>query len=187
MLKGPAQGGAALIEALVAILIVSFGLMALAGLQATMNAAVLEAYQRTQALTLMQDMVQRIVANQGNAASYVTPQPVGTGALADCAAPATLAQRDLCEWSSLLRGAGETQDGTSVGAMVAGRGCVEQLQATDPAPGVCLPGIYRVTVAWQGFTATVPPAVSCGQDLYSRETQRKAVTAQVLVALPGCS
>ena len=46
MLKGPAQGGAALIEALVAILIVSFGLMALAGLQADIDQAVGDAYER---------------------------------------------------------------------------------------------------------------------------------------------
>lgn len=191
MLKRHRQSGAALIEALVATLIVSFGLMALAGLHTTMNAAVHEAYQRTQALTLMQDMVQRIEVNQASASSYVTATPLGTddtdSCLAASAPGATLAQRDQCEWSLLLQGASEKAGSTAVGAMIGGRGCIEQLQAPDPASGVCQPGIYRVTVAWQGFTATVAPAVTCGQGLYSREVLRKALASQVLVALPACS
>ncbi len=185
------QRGALLIEALVAILIVSFGLMALAGLQTTMNAAVFESYQRTQALSLLQDMASRLEANQTNAASYVTPMALGTGdgLAAPCAVPgATRAQVDQCEWSNLLKGASETSTaGTAVGAVVGGRGCIEQLQASNPAAGVCQPGIYRITVAWQGFQPTVAPGVTCGQGQYSRETLRKTVSTQVLVALPACS
>ncbi|MCM2252771.1 MAG: type IV pilus modification protein PilV, partial [Ramlibacter sp.] len=50
-----AQRGAALLEVLVAILITAFGLLALAGLQTRMNAAMMESYQRAQALTLLED------------------------------------------------------------------------------------------------------------------------------------
>ncbi len=188
---GPTQRGALLIEALVAILIVSFGMMALAGLHTTMNAAVFESYQRTQALSLMQDMANRMDANQSQAASYVTASALGTGdgQPTACAVPgATRAQVALCEWSNLLKGASETTpSATTVGAMLAGRGCVEQLQPPLPAAGVCQPGIYRITVAWQGFQATVAPPQACGQGLYAREALRKTVSTQLLVALPACS
>ena len=72
------ERGAALIEVLVSILIVSFGLLALAGLQTKMNSALLEAYQRAQALTVLEDMTQRIQANQNQSANYVAAS-LGTG------------------------------------------------------------------------------------------------------------
>ncbi len=185
------QRGALLIEALVAILIVSFGMMALAGLHTTMNAAVFESYQRTQALSLMQDMANRMDANQSQAASYVTASALGTGdgQPTACAVPgATRAQVDLCEWSNLLKGASEkSAANASVGSLIAGRGCVERLQAANTASGVCQPAIYRLTVAWQGQTRTVAPEVACGTGLYASEDLRKTVSSQVLVALPGCS
>lgn len=193
MLTPRRQQGATLIETLVALLIVAFGLMALAGLQTTMNAAVFESFQRTQALTLMQDMAQRLQANQPNAPAYVTASALGTGDSqpADCGAgPATgaaRATRDQCEWSHLLKGASETAGSNTVGAMLAGRGCIEQVQAPDPSAGICQPGIYRVTVAWQGMTDTVTPSLGCGQNLYTREALRKVVATQVLVPLPSCS
>ncbi len=197
MLMRPArQAGASLIEVLVAILIVSFGLMALAGMQATMGAAVLESYQRTHAVTLLQDMAQRMEANQSQADNYVTTGTVGADGtpLATCAldalpvSPDTRRQRDLCEWSNLLKGASEkTAANASVGNLVAGRGCIERLRAPDPASGVCQPGVYRITVAWQGQAKTVAPEVSCGSGLYASEETRKTVSSQVLVAMPGCS
>lgn len=196
-LQATAQRGGTLIEVLVSLLITSFGLMALAGLQTTMNSALLESYQRTQAMTLMQDMTQRIEANQSNANNYVTAAntALGTGDAqpATCDTTtlpgATRAQLDHCEWSRLLKGASETRGTSNAGAMLAGRGCIEQVQLPDPSAGVCQPGIYRITVAWQGLNATAaPPAsVACAANLYSTEDLRKVVSTQVLIPLPSCS
>lgn len=186
------EGGAALIEVLVSILIVSFGLLALAGLQTKMNSALLEAYQRAQALTLLEDMTQRIQANQTLSVNYIAAS-LGTGDAqpADCAtiATPTRAQLDLCEWSNALKGAAERNASDSnIGAMIGARGCVEQLQAANPATGVCQPAIYRVTVAWQGLNPTVAPAVQCGANQYGDDdTLRKAISSRVIVPLPGCS
>lgn len=196
------QRGSALIEVLVSILIVSFGLMALAGLQTTMNSALLESYQRSQALTLLQDMAQRVESNQTNAANYVTLDALGVGfslgtgdaqptTCTTTSIPgATRAQLDQCEWSRLLKGASETSaGGSSVGTMLGGRGCIQLVQAADSASGVCQPGIYRITVAWQGMNATVAPGAgqSCGEGQYVADTLRKVVSNQVLIPLPGCS
>lgn len=186
------QAGAALIEVLVSILITAFGLLALAGLQTRMNAALMESYQRAQALTLLRDMTQRIQANLNQNGAYVTAAAAGTGdaAPADCstlAAP-TRAQLDLCEWSNALKGAAETKAGANTGAMIGARGCVQQLQAANPAIGVCQPASYRVTVAWQGMNATVAPAVSCGVDQYGADDSlRKVVSSRVVIPLPTCS
>jgi type IV pilus assembly protein PilV len=188
------QRGAALLEVLVAILITSFGLLALAGLQTKMNAALLEAYQRAEALVLLEDMTQRMQANQALSTDYIVDAvPVlGTGdALPlDCSGLATRALIDRCEWSNALKGAAETNAGgtDNLGAMIGARGCIEQLQVANPTIGICQPAIYRVSVAWQGFNATVAPAVACGLNLYGADdTLRKAVSSRVIVPLASCS
>jgi type IV pilus assembly protein PilV len=183
--------GAALLEVMVAILITSFGLLALAGLQTKMNAALLESYQRAQALVLLEDMTQRIQANQALSGSYVAAS-LGTddGLPVDCSGLGTRALIDRCEWGNALKGAAEVNaDGSqNLGAMIGARGCVEQLQVANAAMGVCQPAILRVSVAWQGFNATVAPAVSCGANLYGADdTVRKAVSSRVIVPLPTCS
>ncbi|HET8744146.1 MAG TPA: type IV pilus modification protein PilV [Ramlibacter sp.] len=188
------QRGTTLIEVMVSILITALGLLALAGLQTRMNAALMESNQRAHALTLLQDMTQRMQANMNQAAAYVTgtadPRGTGDAAPGDCstlAAP-TRADLDLCEWSNALKGSHEVKDTASVGAMIGALGCVEQVQAPNPAAGVCQPGVYRVTISWQGFNSTVAPAVSCGADQYgSDDALRKAVSSSVVVPLQTCS
>lgn len=188
-----AQRGVGLIEILVSVLITSFGLLALAGLQSRMGQAQFESYQRAQALTLLSDLTQRMQANPAAVPSYVTATPAGTGdsAPASCASLTTLAQRDLCEWSNALKGASETSTSggvtSNVGAMIGARGCVEEVQAADLTAGICRPAVYRVTVTWQGMLATVAPGVSCAQGLYGADDGlRKAVSAPVVAPLLGC-
>ena len=102
-----AQRGATLLEVLVAIVIIVFGLFGVAGLQSRVGLAEAEAFQRAQAVTLLQDMVSRMQANRRNAMSYVTPTPLGTGQVtADCTALSGAA-RDLCEWNNSLLGSSE--------------------------------------------------------------------------------
>jgi type IV pilus assembly protein PilV len=185
------QDGAALMEVLVSLLIIAFGLLSLAGLQTRMNSAVLESFQRSQALTLLQDMAQRMQANLNQGASYLTTT-AGTGdsPASNCSTLATRAAVDLCEWSKALQGAAETQGSanTMVGAMIGARGCVQQIQAANTATGICQPAIYRVTIAWQGMNSTVVPPVNCGAGQYgSDDTLRKAISLQVVTPLPNCS
>lgn len=192
--RGPSrlQRGATMMEVLVSILITVFGLLALAGLQTRMNAAVLESFQRSQALSLLQDISERMQANLNQSTNYVAAS-VGTGDAqpADCSTVVgNRALVDLCEWSNALKGAAETsQDGaTNMGAMIGARGCVEQLQAANAAAGICQPATYRVTVAWQGLNSTVAPGVACGKDLYgSDDSLRRAISSRIIVPLPACS
>ena len=61
--------GYVLLEVLVTIVILVFGLLGLAGFQLRTSVAEHEAYQRVQGLILVQDMTERIYANRANAAN----------------------------------------------------------------------------------------------------------------------
>lgn len=181
------QLGFSMIEVLVTIVILAFGLLGLSGIQARMLTMEMESYQRSQALLLLNDMASRLetrVAASG--ADYVTTDPLGTDDPTDCDSPADAVARDKCEWSNLLRGSAETSGSTNVGAMIGARGCITQIQAPNPAVGVCTPGIYEVAVAWQGLAGTVAPSNSCGSGEYGDETLRRVVTLRVTAATVGC-
>jgi type IV pilus assembly protein PilV len=157
------QRGTSLIEVLVTILVVSFGLLGLAGLQSRMQLAEMESYQRAQALLLMDDMASRIAVNRGMAADYAdyvsTVGPLGAGMTCPTD-PVTRPEIDAVVWCNALQGAAElTAANKDVGTVVGGRGCVEALPDNE----------YMVTVAWQGLSpvAAPPASVACGQNLYN--------------------
>lgn len=149
-----------MIEVLITIVILTIGLLGLAGLQSRLQASEMEAYQRAQALILLNDMASRLTTNRAKAATYVTGSASPLGAGMTCpTATANQQQVDAGEWCNALQGAAETSGVSSVGAMLGGRGCVEDLTG----------GVYRVTVAWQGLTpiASPPANVACGKDSYN--------------------
>jgi type IV pilus assembly protein PilV len=185
------QRGTSLVEVLVTVIVLAFGLLGIAALQAKAQVGNLESYQRAQAVVLLQDMRARTSSNGANAASYVTSTPLGTNTSDDdCSGAADTAAKDKCEWGNELKGAAEvdTASTNKVGAMIGARGCIEVLQAPNPAAGVCQPGIYRLTVAWQGMHPTKVSSLACGQNAYgSDDSFRRAIAVQVAVGLPNCS
>ena len=184
------QYGATMIEVLITIVILAFGLLGLVGLQAKVQLAEVESYQRAQAVVLLNDMVDRINANPGTANNYVSASVFGTGFTDASPCPTAVGPaRDQCEWSVALKGAAELQGTTKLGAMSGARGCIERLQAPNTGVGVCTPGIYLVTVAWQGLDTTVAPSATCAQSLnvYGGDTYRRAISARVVIGLPGCT
>ena len=183
------QSGFLLIEVLVTLVILLLGLLGLAGLLTRAHQAETESYERVQALTLIRDMSDRINANRGVAATYITPTsaPLGKGATKDCSAPVTTADIDLCQWHAALLGASETAGGACnaatgancVGSMIDARGCI-----TNPSANV-----YLLQIVWQGLTQTTnpPTSVACGSGLYGSESTaataglRRAVTTVVQI------
>lgn len=185
------ERGTSLIEVLVTVVLLAFGLLGIAAFQAKAQVGSIEAYQRAQAVVLLEDLQARISGNPAQAAAYVTdPEtPLGTDdAPGDCTALSERSARDKCEWSTALQGAAEVIDdtGASAGAMLGARGCVTEVQARNDAPGVCQPGIYQLTVAWQGLHATRAPSYTCGSGEYGPETSRRAIGARVAVGVPHC-
>ncbi|HEU4621915.1 MAG TPA: type IV pilus modification protein PilV [Burkholderiaceae bacterium] len=168
--------GFALIEVLVTLLIVAFALVGLAGLVGRSFATEADATQRTQALLLVQDMVDRLNANRKRAADYITDS---TGALGgDCATQPNLAARDKCEWANLLMGANEKIGADNAGVLMRAKGCIYQIDAVN--------NVYAIAVAWLGQTPTAAPAtnavyMNCGQGEYGNEDQRRVVTSIVRI------
>jgi len=64
------ESGLGMIEILVALLILSIGLLGLAAMQVTSTKMTTQALQRTQAMLLAQDLVERVRANRSNAEEY---------------------------------------------------------------------------------------------------------------------
>lgn len=175
--------GVSLIEVLVSVVILSFGLLGLANLQGKMHVAEVEAYQRSQAVLALSDISERISANRTQAASYVSTGLIGAGDSqpASCAAVALGAARDLCEWSNTLKGGAEGTT-NAFGA----RGCITEVQAPAPV-SPCKAGIYQVTVTWQGMVKSATPALACAADSYGSDNgYRRAISAQVTVGVPAC-
>lgn len=170
--------GFSMVEVLVTIIILTIGLLGLAGLQARIQVAEIESYQRAQAILVLQDMVARINANRKNAATYVTATPLGEGNTEQSCAGKTGADLDLCEWGNMLLGAGEKNSGSqSVGAMIGARGCISN-------PVTTMPRQMNVAVVWQGLTPTAAPtSTTCGAGLYGNEATRRAFVATIVV---GC-
>jgi type IV pilus assembly protein PilV len=166
----PAQSGFALIEALIAMLIIAFGILGFVGLQARTAVTSLEGYQRSQALVLLNDITQRINLNRANASAYVAAD-IGVADPGSCSGGPGAA-RDLCEWANLIRGSAEQQGGNKLGAMQAARGCIDSLGARQ----------YRVSVVWQGVQATGATPLACGLGGYASEDLRRGVSVVIRIA-----
>ncbi|MCD6679702.1 MAG: prepilin-type N-terminal cleavage/methylation domain-containing protein [Burkholderiaceae bacterium] len=171
------QRGFTLLEILVTLVIVSLGLLGAAGMQMRMIGEDQEGFQRAQALLLLDDIQNRMAANRADAASYASATERGTEDPTDCTAPDTITKRDLCEWSDALRGGIEKIDADDVGTILAGRGCIEQI---DVAPLT-----FRITVVWQGMTPSAAPVLTCGKNKYGDDALRRAVSTRVAFGVLG--
>ena len=184
------ERGTSLVEVLVTLMILAFGLLGVAGMQAKVGVAEMESYQRAQALLALSQMTERLTANSAQAASYVTGGTVGTGdgQPASCTGIAVGPNRDLCEWSNTLKGASEQKGGANIGGMVGALGCITQVQAANPALGVCTAGLYQVSVAWQGLVPTAAtPGLACAAGSYgANDAFRRVVAATVSVPTTSC-
>lgn len=173
--------GIALLEVLVAMLIVAFGILGYVGVQARSTLANLEGYQRSQALILASEMAERIKLNYANATAYVG-NDIGTaaGSGQNCDSLTVIAERDVCEWAANLQGATETLSGAKVGALLNARGCITSVpNITDPTRSH-----YQVTVAWQGYRNSEGATAICGKGSapFTDESLRRAVSVVVQIA-----
>jgi type IV pilus assembly protein PilV len=169
------QGGALLLEALVAIVICAFGLLGFVGLQARATASEFESYQRSQALVLVSDMANRLNANRASAGNYVVQGLIGEGQVQNCNG-LNGSELDLCEWGNLIRGSAETRNGATVGSMLNARGCIERAADTSDR--------YVISVVWQGNVPSGAPLVTpCNADATLQDdTLRRVVSTTVCMA-----
>jgi type IV pilus assembly protein PilV len=96
------EQGFTLVEFLVAIVILSVGLLGMAGLQLSSLRNDSKSYMRTQAAILAADLADKVRANPGvsyeglSASSYP-----GCNSISGCS-PATMAGNDLAEWQQIM-------------------------------------------------------------------------------------
>lgn len=185
--------GFALLEVLVAIVVAAIGLLGLLGLQSKSIQMETESYQRTHALILLEEMVQRIQGNPLQASCLaMSGGHVGTTGATGYLAPSGLCgtssslNEGISSWDQMLRGVSETSGGNAMGSMIGARGCIERDSVT--------PALYVVAVAWQGLnTQALPPvgasssaavqtAANCGAGLYG-DTEAGGVSKRRVVWL----
>lgn len=197
------QAGFSLIEILVAIVILSIGLLGVLGMQTRASAVEFESYQRGQALSIARDMQARLLSARGLVSGFrdgrlsSTDGSIyvgeGQGAVAlldaDGSCPAAVpgdavseAQRQLCEWTLALQGAAQREGTSSVGAMLGARGCVMRV---EPPQLNALADFY-VVVVWEGTTPRAEPpadspAARCAGDVRFGDGLRRGLSVRVLV------
>ena len=180
--------GFTLVEILVSLLIMTLGLLGLAVLHVRVQQASAEAYDRAQALILLDAMVSRINANRYTAPCYVITGTSGAPYLGAVDAgyagaitcsgygdPGTqqVAVNDLTDWDSILRGTAEQLGAANAGGALNARGCISFDAPTNT---------YTVAVAWQGLAEGNTPSNACGANRYGSETRRRAVWTTLKIA-----
>jgi type IV pilus assembly protein PilV len=161
------QSGFSLVEALVALVVLSIGMLGIAGMyvESVRNGRV--ALTRTQAVNLVSDMADRIRANANAGASYATATYASAPAQHDCAPTsssaggncgiADLAEDDLARWVAAVR--------ATLPADGAGLPAAEVQYFPAPAPRE--PDRYRVSIRWKEPTEQKNGA---GPNVYSYRT-----------------
>jgi type IV pilus assembly protein PilV len=175
------QYGFTLIEVLITLLILAIGLLGLAGMNARMLNSQFEAYQRAQAMMLVEDMASRIRGNPQAARNGDYDTDTVHGLNNQSCSGAYGVSIDLCEWNQALRGASVEASGQQLGSIMGARGCIDNISIAATGQAV-----VRVTVAWQGLTPTVIPSLSCGANAYGADDSlRRAVSVDVVLAYLG--
>ncbi len=174
-LTSPHRGrGFTLIEVMVAVFVLSLGLLSVGALQLISKQSNFEAIQRTTATLLAQDIIERMRANPHALGAYVSYSAAGTTVgggtrstpavncdTSACDADA-LAAYDLWRWEQLVDGATEQAAGVDAGGVLLPIGCI-----MGPADGSA--GTYTITLAWQGKAELSDDAKSsntCGAGRY---------------------
>ena len=160
------QSGFSLLELLVALVVFSIGLLAVAGLQTVSKQANFEGLQRTTAAQIATGLLEDMRMNGEGINVYRTAAAIGGGSRggepvpncrigAECNA-AQKAAFDLWFWEQALDGNLETSGGAGTGGLMFPTLCID-------GPAVGGPGIYRVSIAWRG-TASITNSVNnpCG-------------------------
>jgi type IV pilus assembly protein PilV len=118
------QKGVGLIELLIALVIISIGVLAVARMQIQMIQFNQQALSRTQANNLAQDMIDRLVADRGAALAGAYNRPLGGAVPSGTTVPA----QELQNWLGLIAATLPSGDG---GVSVTGRTVEVRIQWDD--------------------------------------------------------
>ena len=137
------QQGFSLIEALVAFLVLSIGMLGIASLQVLSLKAGSTAVMRTVAVMKVEEMMERVRNNPTQVANYATASATGVNngcndyATYKACTPAQMVQDDIFHWVEELK---ERLPNTGAAASIA---------VINPVPGTQPAATVTVTVSWQ--------------------------------------
>jgi len=182
------QTGISLIEILVAVFVVSVGLLGVARMEILAKQSNADAIERTTATQLAHDMIEKMRANPKQLGSY-TAQTLGQGKAAytnncdsNSCADTDLVSWDLYQWDQSLVGAAEKSGTNNTGGLDTPRGCI-----TGPAGGGA--GEYQVSIAWKSNAPFIDKsAAACGQNqgLYgTSDAYRRVLTLSLYISDDG--
>ena len=194
------NAGFSMTEVLITLIVVMVGLLGIAGLQAKAQVAELEAYQRSQALIVLSNIVDHMNVNRETVSCFAFTTDttdgkpyIGTAGSGHLGTPSctastsnynTRAVEAIQEIDDFLQGTSETLDagaGEAAGAMIGARACISYDDTTEIGgkPGT---GLYTVTVAWQGMADLTVPSANCAKNEYGSEQKRRAVSTTLRLA-----
>lgn len=141
------QAGFNLLEVLIALIVLAVGLLGLAALQNMGLRLSHQSYERTQAVLLVEEMIDRMRANAAGVlandyllAETSTPPAAGTDCANSFCNSSAMAAYDLNQWISTISGtATAINPGVTRPALVAGTGAVVAVGGS----------LFDVTVTWQ--------------------------------------
>lgn len=159
--------GFTLVEVMVAVFVLSVGMLGIAALQVTSKRTNFEAVQRSTATLLAQELLERMRTNSDQLTVYTAAGAGRTLTLAtadgvtatncttaSCASN-TLAMYDLYEFSEALRGATEVNGAIATGGLVTPTVCITGAEIR--------PGYVGIAIAWRGTTKLRNPSSNaCG-------------------------
>ncbi len=191
------QTGVTLIEALIAAVILAIGILGIVSLLAMSKVSQHEAIQRTRAVALADDILERIRRNPAGMATYaardydaplggnsIDEEPDTNCASAVCLTTADMASYDLWTWENLLDGNSTIVTGTT--AATAGlrglNGCIVFDADVDRTRS----GIVSIVLQWQGLRETNDPvtdddAVCGGDDAGGDPTRRQVIIDSYII------
>jgi type IV pilus assembly protein PilV len=154
------HAGCLLLEVMVAMIIILIGVVGIAKLQHVAKSSNGQALQRTEAIMLADDLIERIRSNISGMTGYFTGSTIKViSGIPSSTPPATcsssspctakqMADYDLWEWHRDITGAFESESGTSTGGLVNPTVCLVgpgYVSATNHQSG-----FYDIAIAWHG-------------------------------------
>ena len=185
---GPVQSGFTLIETLVAAFILAVGIMGIVSLLSLSKVSQHESIQRTRAVVLAEDILERIRRNPAAMSVYdmglsaplggasIGAEPVPNCYSTTCT-PTELATHDLWAWERLLDGTSAIVTDSS--ASTIGLRNVNACVNFTADNGRENTGIVDVVIQWQGLQETSDAVISggtvCGDSMGEDTTRRRVI------------
>ena len=184
------QQGFTLIEALIAFVVLTVGILGIISLIVMSKNSLHESAQRNLAVSIADAMVERIRIDPTAVATYnLGTAPLGGGKRSkpakDCTlvicTPTEMATYDLWAWEQALDGNTVVVGGNNTGGLISPQACI----TFTAQNGLVRSGLLNVTIQWRGLAkskdAVLAGGVACGGAAAGQDPYRRQVAVNTIV------